>query len=442
MSIKSADIKKLSELDFSQLCIPEYQRPYVWSLKETRQLWDDILTAQEKRKSDYRIGTIILHNNDEVSTIDIVDGQQRLTTLSIIIHLLSSGKDGLSVGEFLNKKQFLHTVSVENIKNNAAELNLWISDEITDKELLLIYVMHSCSIVEITVDNISEAFQMFDSQNGRGLSLQPYNLLKAYHIYYLRNESEDIKIKYDNNWESAARNLKRKDYLKQVFDEHLYRVRIWSKNYPAYQFTKKSIAEFKGSNSSSVKYPYQNFVHNYSSNSLAVFKSRLNKDDLLPDTQINQKIINGIPFFDYAKNYVEMYKLLFEEDGSHEELVFFSSFFKEYCIPLKKKGDIYLLELYKSILMLIFDKFGVIGLKKHYLLVYAYVFRFRLEKKFVRYKSVAQFPAYVIAELHHAKEILELNFLKEYAFRPIKRQANSKNNEVVESFFRNHFSLS
>ncbi len=87
-------------------------------------------------------------------------------------------------------------------------------------------------------------------------------------------------------------------------------------------------------------------------------------------------------------------------------------------------------------MLLVFDKFGTLGLNRYYKLLYAYVYRLRLEKKYVRYNSVAEYPLKVIARIHHAKELLELNFIKAEALAPIRRQQNNFNNSIVEEFFK------
>ena len=62
-------------LDNIKLTIPDYQRPYKWTAKNTNQLFDDIEEAMNSNKETYRVGTLILHNNN--GKYDIVDGQQR-----------------------------------------------------------------------------------------------------------------------------------------------------------------------------------------------------------------------------------------------------------------------------------------------------------------------------------------------------------------------------
>ena len=61
-------------LENIDLTIPEYQRPYKWTAKNANQLLDDIEEALNGNKEVYRVGTLILHH-DEDGHYNIVDGQ-------------------------------------------------------------------------------------------------------------------------------------------------------------------------------------------------------------------------------------------------------------------------------------------------------------------------------------------------------------------------------
>ena len=80
----------------------------------------------------------------------------------------------------------------------------WLSLNIKDFASFKAYILCSCQVVRIVVKKLNEAFQMFESQNGRGKELEAYNLLKAYHIRAMSNDSKASKIEYDKQWESAA----------------------------------------------------------------------------------------------------------------------------------------------------------------------------------------------------------------------------------------------
>ena len=95
--MESKIIKIKDFLCIKNLEIPEYQRPYKWQPKNVRQLIEDIII--HKDKSAYRIGTAVMYDdkyeNKEESekSIKIVDGQQRLITMSLISKALKSIKN-------------------------------------------------------------------------------------------------------------------------------------------------------------------------------------------------------------------------------------------------------------------------------------------------------------------------------------------------------------
>ena len=81
-----ADFKSINDCLKQPMAIPEYQRPYRWGIKNVEQLLTDIQTSMSNGKITYLIGTIILNDNSE--TLNIVDGQQRITTISLLLKAL------------------------------------------------------------------------------------------------------------------------------------------------------------------------------------------------------------------------------------------------------------------------------------------------------------------------------------------------------------------
>ncbi|MCB0537174.1 MAG: DUF262 domain-containing protein [Bacteroidetes bacterium] len=440
-----AKIKNINDLHYDSMCIPDFQRPYVWSVKNIAQLWNDIIISYEQEKKEYRIGTIILYRNQTENTLEIVDGQQRITSLCLILQLLQPTDIKFSFHSFLHKKQYNHSISKKCIKENQLELNELINDY-NNKTDIFYYIQKKCTVVEITVSSISEAFQMFDSQNGTGLPLEPYNLLKAFHIRSFDSHTNNIildenKIKCDRDWEEAAKNNKR-DYLKQLINEQLFRTRKWSRREEAYQFDKTQIGEFKGITRGALHYAFENYATILSDNPSQEGRiKRYENDTLQSVNQIYQTIINGRSFFDYVQYYISCYKALFEEEKL-TELVNFRTFYNEYsAYKTNRIGDKYLHELYKSMIMLVFDMFGTQGINRYYKLIFAYVYRFRIEKKFVKYNSVAQFPKNTIAKIRNAKELIELNFIKELALAPIQRGRNNSNHIKLENYLSKELNI-
>ena len=81
------------------LNVPIYQRPYKWTARNAIQLLDDIIEAKNSNKEGYRVGTLILHKPDNSTHYDIVDGQQRTITFSLLLTAL--GEKGI---KFLEQK--------------------------------------------------------------------------------------------------------------------------------------------------------------------------------------------------------------------------------------------------------------------------------------------------------------------------------------------------
>lgn len=76
-------IKNIHEILEMKLTLPSYQRPYSWSVKAANTLFHDIYTAYQEGIQEYRIGSVILHKKN--GKYNIVDGQQRLTTITILL---------------------------------------------------------------------------------------------------------------------------------------------------------------------------------------------------------------------------------------------------------------------------------------------------------------------------------------------------------------------
>ena len=88
LSVNRKSIGKLfSEMQNKKFIVPDFQRPYSWDKEKCETLWQNItnfLETEENPASDYFLGTIV-SNIDENGNQEIIDGQQRITTLSLIL---------------------------------------------------------------------------------------------------------------------------------------------------------------------------------------------------------------------------------------------------------------------------------------------------------------------------------------------------------------------
>lgn len=453
-----AEIKKVNEILTQNLEIPYFQRPYRWQEKNVLQLLEDIYGSWKQVKSAYRIGSIILLEEKEKKVFFIIDGQQRITTLVLILLQLGS-KQARSLAEAF---QFNHSDSEKSIRKNYDFIKYWLEENVhSEQDGFLSYILKFCEFVEIKVLRLTEAFQMFDSQNSRGKSLEAYNLLKAYHIRAMEDEeaTQVAKIDSDRRWEKATRfvtnplnvNEKPIDILKSLFNEQLYRTRIWSRQLPAYHFNKNVIGEFKGHTIKSkeeMEYPFHNsnLLHavalNYF-NGLQVqvkgVKSRFSQKhfpNINDFVSINQPLLNGKQFFDYIESYVEIYKQLFVVKADEYFLKQFKEFFEIHCNYKNsyRTGDQYLKELYKSLIILVFDKYGEDGVRKFYKEMYAAVYRLRLEKVQVKYAAAAKYPSDIqlFSLIEQSKNYYDLRKLSELAKAEVQCV---KIEDVIVNFF-------
>jgi uncharacterized protein with ParB-like and HNH nuclease domain len=129
----TAEIKSIDELLKMGLNIPNYQRPYKWKIHNIQDLLNDIETAiadSEKYTSSfkYRIGTIILHQN-EADKYDIVDGQQRIISLVLLKKCLDPEFKCDIFGIEFNSK-----ISRMNIHDNYTFIREWFSLKTAEKK--------------------------------------------------------------------------------------------------------------------------------------------------------------------------------------------------------------------------------------------------------------------------------------------------------------------
>ena len=279
--MSEARILSVEELLKLDLVIPSYQRPYKWTEKNIRELILDIQKGIEDAKKypnfKYRVGTVILYQENDTKPYEIVDGQQRILSF-LLLKLCLSPNFTCS----LLSATFSDKVTLGNLHSNSDRIREWCSSvddgvkEVFDKALSEVL-----EVVVLTVGELSEAFQLFDSQNTRGRELYPHDLLKAYHL-------REIHDKYDMQravlkWES-----KNPKSIRELFDSYLFPLWNWSKRRKSGRFTAAEIDLYKGIEESS-GYTYAH---------------RANK--AMPYFLLSEPLISGRDFFEMVDHYMQM----------------------------------------------------------------------------------------------------------------------------------------
>lgn len=315
--LKIVELGKIIKED--RLKIPYYQRPYRWTKKTVMTLFYDIKQAYEENKEEYRIGTIILHKDK--AGYNIVDGQQRLTTLCILYYCLTGKMSNLFYQKY-------NSLSKEAIINNYSILKQKVADLGKEKEAYTKYLVENCTLVKIIVKHKEqEAFQFFDSQNARGKSLYPHDLLKAYHLRELIKQSKREKENLIEEWE----NIKEKE-LESLFANKLFPIIQWYRGKNGLNYSTKKIEMFKGIKTTD-SYPYVKYYCN-----------------IKGEFQLTQPVIAGKEFFNYVSHYYKMWKDI-------EEIVKESKY-QSFCEE-KGSGYRYTKNLFINASMLFVDRFGI-----------------------------------------------------------------------------------
>lgn len=189
--------------------IPRYQRAYAWEDKEIVQLIDDINDST----GDYYIGSLVVAKvKDKVETYEVVDGQQRLTTLYLLLHYLFS-HDG-QVGEVGKTLSFdcrpNSNYTLEHIQDLLPDAKSLVGDEdrleqsilnglkAIDQKFMLgaidlgafVERLKMVILYRIEVPEHTDLNRYFEIMNTRGEQLEQHDILKAQLMDYLSNRKE------------------------------------------------------------------------------------------------------------------------------------------------------------------------------------------------------------------------------------------------------------
>ena len=385
IDVEVMSFNELTNLDYP-LMIDNYQRPYVWTVDKLNQLLNDLIDFRPENESldiPYYMGSILLHksdnSNDKSQSFSspayfVIDGQQRLSTLSILYYVLNS--------ELPQNFEFNYRSlqSVANLKIIHKEIISRISDEET-KEILK-SIFNNMQFTVITVTNEDLAFTFFDSQNSRGVPLGATDLLKAYHLRAIKDEQQPqqqdfLQRNCARRWEiiqKTGKNSKKDkwDFSKILFERYLWRARHWRgshnityENHDAIleSFSAKTIKYEKIDSFPIFANPSNQLAHslkvegenNYTLMSQPI---KFSSEAIYLPFNIRQPIFNGINFFMFADKYARLSDLLFnyskiESKQDSEELRQFRIFYNS----VVKQNSFYLRNLFELAVLTYYDKY-------------------------------------------------------------------------------------
>lgn len=205
----------LGQIFSNELVIPGYQRNYCWEEKHLLTLWSSLKDIPEN--APYHLGTIILQKLDK-GGYAIIDGQQRLVTLTLI--LMTIGYKGDLP---LLTQSFHSVVSKKHIANNKFII-AGLCRKLHDEKLCwkIIYNL-TFSVLILKENRLDLAYTFFSNQNAKGVVLSDFDLLKAHHLRFIPYENQQEHMA--GRWNSLIEN--NYTILDATLSTHLYRLRKW-----------------------------------------------------------------------------------------------------------------------------------------------------------------------------------------------------------------------
>lgn len=240
-----------------QFEIPDYQRPYAWTTEQAMELFDDLYSAMEDARasgasSQYFLGSIVLIKNDREPKSSVVDGQQRLSTLTMLFAALRTAmpdaadditdflykKGKMSLGEKNEYRLIAREEDADFFRTNIQEPGgiaqlVDSTDKLEDSRLryrenaaLLLdkakalspadlialwkFLANDCSLVVISTPDLEAAYRIFSVLNNRGLDLAPIDIIKAQVLGLIRTTAGDAKSRaYAKEWSRIESSLGR-----------------------------------------------------------------------------------------------------------------------------------------------------------------------------------------------------------------------------------------
>lgn len=267
----------------NEYLIPKNQRKYVWGEHEWQDLYDDLFLIERDKDKPHFLGSFVFSKKEKNNQFSVIDGQQRLTTLSVLIaslvrqlikednknvaksfinNFLSGDNNGEDYSKIDRDDQFFLTYLIEELKkydknsdfeklyldnfkkkdkynNSIFQCFQYFNDKLDDflkdkkKKCDVIIKLKEkivySEVIEIIVSNDMDGFRVFETLNARGIPLENHELVKNLLYSYLpkAQKQKDLTAK----WNEIVNNLliNSKDYL-SIFLTHYVKHRFKVEN--------------------------------------------------------------------------------------------------------------------------------------------------------------------------------------------------------------------
>ena len=286
--------------------IPDYQRPYVWSEDLALGLLSSIKRSFGNENSEILLGHIILHESKgkDGSAIDIVDGQQRITTLALILKALSDNAPFLQ-----NRLNILSHRNFDLLTRECADIK--------DKEGLVEYIKEKVKFTFVKTVDLDEAFLYFDTHNTTGRALSDTDLLKNHHLMFMdETKSKQLMLHYAKKWnEYSLYGVNTSWFLRENLIFRTLRSALYIRRAKTNAFNLYRVLGYYGAEDESLRINFSIFEE---------FKNRFGEKIKIykNDISIIDDILGGASFFEYVFKYCDILKYIesnfiyFREDAT------------------------------------------------------------------------------------------------------------------------------
>lgn len=428
------------------IAIDSYQRPYVWTEDKVEELVDDLQEYLKDMKGlSYYMGSILLHegidSKDDEQKLFVIDGQQRITTLTVLYYILygelpNVSKMGLSYNSPISVKQ-IHSAK-EIFQKHISLLSAY-------KE----QIFNNIHFTFIKTYSEDLAFTFFDTQNNRGVKLAATDLLKAYHLRAINNSHKELQIGCAQKWEkiqtSETAFKNRDDFVEELFEKFIWRSRTWkgqnsldresddaileSFQKPTLVTDNNSIPLYANINNQLANEIQVDGQNNYKLTTNAV---RLTNDSSYLPFTLRQPIGKGLGFFLFTEKYASLMQKLLKDEVLFDdiEIKAFRAFYKD----VFEYVSIYLKELFLLAVLVYYDKYGSRKLLEFSLWLDHHLGAIRLKKHYIFWQAPIKF---LKENPQNILDVISTSFMPEEPIDYMKKLAKPITVYEVEKFVTN-----
>ena len=252
LTVDQKNVKGLFQESKTNFLIPDYQRPYAWGEVECKTLWEDLFTFsfpnddcdQFNEEDEYFLGPIVTFKNDD-KKLEIIDGQQRLTTLMLLLrafynklsHMKDQNsqamkqdiekclwrannfgayqKDDLKIASEVatdnDKEEFIAILrdgNANNMKSRYAKNFKYFEGQIADFlnnypsyfAYLPARILNNCVLLPIEAESQDAALRIFSTLNDRGKPLSDADIFKAQFYKFYKEQGK--KDEFIEQWKA------------------------------------------------------------------------------------------------------------------------------------------------------------------------------------------------------------------------------------------------